>query len=49
MEPDRQLRHEAPVKASRYNLWVNEDGADFLYNGMSGSLLKLGAGERQSV
>jgi uncharacterized protein len=37
------------VKASRYNLWVNEDGADFLYNGMSGSLLKLAAGEKRSV
>jgi uncharacterized protein len=37
------------MKASRYNVWVEEGGADFLYNGMSGALLKLGAGERRSL
>ncbi len=37
------------MKASNYNLWVNEDGADFLYNGLSGALLKLAAGERESI
>ena len=37
------------MKASRYNVWVNEDGADFVYNGMSGALLKLAAGERDAV
>jgi uncharacterized protein len=37
------------VKASRYNLWVNEDGVDFVYNGMSGAMLKLIEGERDAV
>ncbi len=34
------------MKASQYNVWVNEGDADFVYNGMSGALMKLGAGER---
>ena len=37
------------MKASRYNVWVNENGADYVFNGMSGALLKLGAGERRSL
>ncbi len=37
------------MKASRYNIWVHERGSDFIYNGMSGALLKLGDGERASV
>jgi uncharacterized protein len=37
------------MKASRYNVWVEESGADFLYNGMSGALLKLGTGERRAL
>jgi len=37
------------MRASRYNVWVEEDGADYLYNGMSGALLRLGAGERGVV
>jgi len=37
------------VRASRYNVWVEQNGADFLYNGMSGALLKLGTGERDAL
>ncbi len=37
------------MKASRYNVWVDDDGADFVYNGMSGALLKLASGEREAV
>ena len=36
------------MKASRYNVWVREGDSDFVYNGMSGALLKLGSGERDA-
>jgi uncharacterized protein len=34
---------------SSYNVWVEEDGSDFVYNGVSGALLKLGPGERDAI
>jgi uncharacterized protein len=37
------------MRASRYNVWVQEDDTDFVYNGMSGALLRLATGERQAV
>ena len=36
------------MKASRYNVWVREGDRDYVYNGMSGALLKVGTGERDA-
>jgi len=37
------------VKRSRYSVFVEVDGADYAYSGMSGALLRLGRGERDSI
>lgn len=34
---------EEPLKESRYNIWVERDGAQYVYNGVSGALLKVPA------
>lgn len=36
------------MKASRYNVWVRQGDSDYVYNGMSGALLKVGDGEREA-
>jgi uncharacterized protein len=37
------------MKASRYNVWVDGDGRDYLYNGMTGALLEVPHHERQAA
>ncbi|MEY2567762.1 MAG: uncharacterized protein QOE35_2291 [Actinomycetota bacterium] len=37
------------MKESRYNVWVERDGASYVYNGVSGGLLRLANGDRKAV
>jgi uncharacterized protein len=37
------------VKESRYNVWTQRNGAHYLYNGMSGALLRVAAEEREPL
>jgi uncharacterized protein len=37
------------MKESRYNVWVDRDGASYVYNGVSGGLLRMSADERAAV
>ncbi|MEZ5141018.1 MAG: SPASM domain-containing protein [Acidimicrobiales bacterium] len=37
------------MRESRYNIWAERDGVDYVFNGVSGSLLRLGPGERVRV
>ena len=37
------------MKESRYNIWVSRDGAHFVYNGMSGALLRLSPDDYQHL
>lgn len=37
------------MKESRYNVWVEQDGAAFVYNGVSGSLLRVSGPDHQGL
>jgi uncharacterized protein len=37
------------VRESRYNVWVERDGSSYLYNGVSGGLLRMSPEERAAV
>jgi uncharacterized protein len=37
------------MKESRYNVWVERGGASYVYNGMSGALLRVAADDRQPL
>lgn len=37
------------MKQSRYNIWVDLDGSSYLYNGMTGALLRVASGDREAV
>jgi uncharacterized protein len=37
------------MRESRYNIWVEHAGAEYVFNGVSGALLKTPAGTRQSL
>src|SRR5947209_531643 len=37
------------VKESRYNIWVEHDGAHYVYNGMSGGLLRVPKDEHAAL
>jgi uncharacterized protein len=37
------------VKESRYNIWVDRDGSNFVYNGVSGGLLRVSNDDRDAL
>ncbi len=37
------------MKESRYNVWVEREGHAYVYNGVSGALLRLGVEEREGL
>lgn len=37
------------MKESRYNVWVERDGASYVYNGVSGGVLRMSGDERAAV
>src|SRR5438552_13723345 len=37
------------MRESRYNIWVDRDGTSFVYNGVSGGLLRMSPAERDAA
>lgn len=37
------------MKASRYNIWTEGETADYVYNGVSGAMLRVAKGQREAV
>jgi uncharacterized protein len=37
------------MRQSRYNIWVERDGSSYVYNGVSGALLRMSADDRSAV